>query len=78
MPCCMVLFVHADSASKGAFQNVKTTIKFTCELLSYSRASDPEGLRLQERDIDQYTFESYTESDKGNCPSAGAGRREHV
>ncbi len=39
----MLLFMHVDSAGKGAFRNVKTTIKFKCELMSYYRAYDPEG-----------------------------------
>ena len=39
----MVLFMHVDYARKGALQIIKTTSNFTCELLSFYRASDQEG-----------------------------------
>ena len=39
----MLLFMQVNSASKGTFQNFEATIKFTCEVLSYYRASDPKG-----------------------------------
>ena len=71
MPFCMVLFMHFDSASR-VHQIFNTTIEFTCELLPYDQASDPEGCVCENAILTNILLNHIQKSDHCNCPSNGA------